>query len=505
MDDSNRETAIKLRNAFPKGILICKDPNRNRSITVTGIPSFLRDWLIAKFTKDNGDVSLEDVDRYAQENIPKVDQWQSILQRAIDGEEVTFLAKVSVEMDVASGSALFKLPDFSFPKKRGDAIIDPAIVRQHRDWLLGEPETWGAVSLRWFPGSKPGESTAPWPRGARLEDGKVVMLKFRPFKPYKVDLKFYKEARKQFTVEEWIDILLSAADFNPSGFASIEAKLMLLLRLLPFVEPNLHLIELGPPGTAKSYCYSQLSKYGWLVSGGSVTRAKMFYDMSRRILGLVCHNDYVSLDEISRTNFSDVEEFSGTLMGYLEGGSVRVGNFAAQGQAGIVLLGNVDGNRSDSAKNLLQGLPAPFSTVPALIDRFQGFIEGWQIPQMSEGMRAEGWSLNTEYFSEILHSLREETVYANLVDSILRYPSDAYARDVQSIKKLAAAFCKLLFPNATRVEDLSAQDFIQFCLMPALRMRQIIRKQLNIMDPNQYRNEALPNVWVEINGASYTI
>ena len=181
--------------------------------------------------------------------------------------------------------ALFSLPVFGVPAHKGEAVANWDVLEKNRDELLSASESWGIVTVRCEPD----------------DDNKNNILKlidFKPFCPYKIDLDYYIRARDFFNLEEWIDILLGAADYNAGGYRSQKEKLAMLKRLMPFVEKRLNLVELAPKETGKSYLFSQVSQYGWLVSGGSVSRAKMFYDISKRTNGLVSHNDYVALDEV---------------------------------------------------------------------------------------------------------------------------------------------------------------------------------------------------------------
>ncbi len=139
-------------------------------------------------------------------------------------------------------------------------------------------------------------------------------------------------------------MLLAAIDYNPDGYTSEEQKMAMLSRLLPFVEKRVNLIELAPKETGKSYLFSQISKYGWLVSGGSISRAKMFYDQQKRIDGLVSRYDFVAFDEIQSISFPDKNEMQGALKGYLESptGEYRIGDRRGIGNSGLILLGNID-------------------------------------------------------------------------------------------------------------------------------------------------------------------
>ena len=161
------------------------------------------------------------------------------------------------------------------------------VVSRWKETLLKESENWGIVELIW------GKDYS-----SRQGKGVIKLIEYSPFCPYTVDLEFYKEARRAFTLEEWIDVLISAADYNPAGYDSEQQKLYVLRRLLPFVEKRLNLMELAPKGTGKSYVYQKISKRGWLISGGTVSRASLIYDNQKKTGGLLTRFDFVGFDEI---------------------------------------------------------------------------------------------------------------------------------------------------------------------------------------------------------------
>ena len=465
-------TTEKIKDIF-KDSIIFKDPRRNKDIASQGIPSFLRDWLIKKFSDTEGIVNWEGLQNFIRKHLPTKNAWESLKQAmAQEHKRVKILAKIRVELDIPTGEMLFSLPDFGFPARKYEAIVDPFLAREKRGQLLENPEVWGVIELEW-------RLYAPH---GKKEQGTIFMIDFKPFRPYRVDLKFFQEASAQFSFEEWVNIIIGAVDYNPEGFLNLSQKLCFLARLIPFVEKRTNIIELAPKGTGKSYIFSQLSKYGWLISGGSITRARLFYDIQKKQPGLITRYDYIALDEIQSISFPDEEEIRGALKGYLESGEFRVGTYYGSAQAGFILLGNIRHDLMDIYQNMFQELPSIFHE-SALIDRFHGFIKGWELPRMKENLKAKSWALNTEYFSEIMHFLRDDVRYQTLVDDLLVYPSSADTRDITAIKKLVTGFMKILLPYvALSPEKLSLETFHKYCLQPALEMRGIIRRQLNILD-----------------------
>ena len=481
---NNNSMEERLKQYFGD-MLVYKSADNGKFFSSLSLPSYMRDWLVMRFADENGAINKEEVSEYVKARVPQKEQWKQLQYEMIHNyQTVKFLAKIKIEFDTTTRLAFFSLPDFGVPKFKGEAIADWDVIEQNKEYLLGSNEVWGIVELECSEISK------------KKKDISIIKLVgFQPFCPYNIDIDYYVNARNKFSVEEWVDILISAIDYNPAGYVSMEQKLTMLSRLLPFVEKRLNLVELAPKGTGKSYLFSQLSKYGWLVSGGSISRAKMFYDISRSSLGLVAHYDYVAFDEIQSIKFPDKMEMQGALKGYLESGEYRIGSYKGVGDSGLVLLGNIDIDLMNVNRNMFINLPDIFHE-SALIDRFHGFIKGWDIPRMKENLKASGWALNVEYFSEIMHILRGELIYRAIVDEVLVLPKNADTRDTEAIKRIATAFLKLLYPNVRSVEDLNKEEFLKYCLKPAMEMRRVIKTQLGIID-SEFLGKDIPEISIK--------
>ncbi len=480
----NETLNAKLKKFFGD-MLVYKSSGNAKFFSALSLPSFMRDWLVMRFSDEDGRVDTEEISAYVKKIIPKEEQWNKyMIDMLRHGERPRFLAKVIIDFDTSNRRALFSLPDFAFPKKKGDAVANWEVVEQNQKYLMSQNESWGIVELSCHEEPRSGKNIC------RLTD-------FVPFCPYTIDLEFYKDARKNFSLDEWTDILLGAIDYNPQAFETQSQKFSMLKRLLPFVEKRMNLIELAPKETGKSYVFSKISKYGWLISGGSITRAKMFFDMNKKTTGLVAHYDYIAFDEIQSITFkNDALEMQGALKGYLESGEYRVGNNRGTGDAGLILLGNIDSYQMNESKNMFADLPEIFRE-SALVDRFHGFIKGWTIPKMRENLKANDWALNSEYFSEILHSLRDELHYRATVDQLLDVPKNAATRDTEAIKRICTGFLKLLFPHVNSTEQISAADFETYCLRPAKEMRGVIKAQLGILDFGEFGQATIPDIKIK--------
>lgn len=472
----------KLKDNFDE-MVVFKDLKQSNFIASFKLPAFMRDWVLKRFQDENGNIDIEDATEFIKTFIPKKEDWKSIKNRIVNyQEQVKFLAKISIDIDIKTQALSFSLPDFGLDFK--DTVIPREVWENCSSALLKAEENWGIVELGYqFPES----SKVP---------GKIKLVSFQDFCPYIIDLDEFKYARESFSLDEWIDIILGAIDYNAAGYESKEQKLAMITRLLPFVEKRLNMIELAPKGTGKSYLFGSVSRFGWVSSGGTMSRARMFYDMARRTEGLVFGHDYVALDEVQTIEFTDVDEMRGALKGYMENGKYTVGNHEGSADSGIVLLGNIPANFMNEYLNMFSELPKVFHE-SALIDRFHGFLKGWKLPRMNEDLKICGWALNSEYFSTIMHELRDDPSYRAIVDARVEVPEKADTRDTEAIKRICTAYLKLLFPNVQQPEDISSQDFNTYCLSPAIEMRSIIRIQLSILDPDEFGGKTVPSLSVK--------
>lgn len=480
----------KVRDAFAD-MVVLKDPQRSEYFSNLSMPSYMRDWLVMKFSDEDGEIDDDGIRRYIKKFIPGKDDFEQFKFQLINGVQVQFLARVRVNVDVKSGKTKFELPDFGGPKGGAAGNVANSVVEKWQDRLLRESENWGIITLDWSL-----EGTLNNPKGV------IVMVDYRPFCPYNIDLDIYREARSEFDIHEWIDVVLMAIDYNPAGYVddegmeSEEKKLYFLRRLLPFVEKRVNLIELAPKGTGKSYVFEKISKRGWLISGGTVSRASLIYDNAKKTGGLLTRFDYVGFDEVQSITFEQPGQIQQALKHYMEFGEIKGFDAALTAEAGVVVLGNINAEQFDINTNMVSHISEVFGE-SATLDRFHGFIPGWKIPRMTTGMIAKGWAINTEYFAEVMHELRGDLSYAAIVDELISYSSNADKRDITAIKRLCTAFLKLLFPHVQAAHEISREDFEHYCLSPALEMRGVIKKQLCIIDPKEFNvpgKNKLPDV-----------
>lgn len=466
----------KIKRVFPEES-VYKCPKEYEIFSGYSLPSFVKDWIFRKFTDEYGNIDKDALKLFLDTYIAH--KGSKIKGDLInDLKEITLLARIEIEPDIKQGILRFSIPDIGI--KLNEGWIPPHIARKYPELKGGE--VWGVVKLAYIP-----------PEKTRM--GVIEIVDYKPFKPYEVDIEYFREKRKEFTLEEWIDLLIRSMEYNPEGFQSLSQKLLFLARLLVFVEPNLNMIELAPKGTGKSYTFNNLSKYGWVMSGGTVSRAKLLYDMSRSTPGIITRYDFVTLDEIENIKFTDVNELRGALKNYLESGYFSIGNYRGVSSSGFMLLGNIPLSKDKRPvnKKYFANLPNFFQD-SALLDRFHGFIEGWKLPRMREDLKLRGYALNVEYFSEVLHNLRKIPDFNGIVGSILDMPKNADTRDTKAILRICTAYLKLLFPHVSEERDIDKKDFETYCLKPAINMRRIIKEQISLID-SEFSN-TLPDIKV---------
>lgn len=469
---AERDTSFveRLKDCFDT-MVVYKDLNQNNFISSFKLPSFMRDFILKNFQDEEGTVDIESAADFIRRFIPKKEAWKSIQNRIINnGETVKLLAKVSIEINIANGETTFSLPDYGL--SASNTTIPREVWISCSDALLKSEENWGVVELGY-----------QYPYDAKTK-GKIKLMDYKDFCPYEVDLDEFKDARSQFSLDEWIDIILGAVDYNANGYGGRTQKLAVIQRLLPFVEKRINLMELAPAGTGKSYLFGQISRYGWLVSG-KVSRAKLIYDLGKKQDGIVAIRDFVALDEIREASYMQDEEIQAALQAIMENGKYRAAdNHEVNVDAGIIFLGNIKSDAMDEYSNMFLELPKPFHQTQFL-DRIHGFIKGWDLPRMNDDLKVCGWALNSEYFSSIMHELRDDPSYRAIVDELIEMPPKADTRDTEAVKRISTAYLKLLFPHVRRARDIRARDFNRYCLRPAMEMREIIRIQMGIVDEKE--------------------
>lgn len=459
----------KTKEVFPE-LSIMKARRYDSLFKGRNLPSFVRDYILRRFTDNDGVVDEKAVNNYLDTKMPS--DSEILKQRLLNGESVNITTRFTVSTDMALGRVRFHMPDVGISSS---AYVSQELLEKTEDPLT-DGEHWGNITLVYVE-----------PQGKRK--GYALMTSYKSFDPYRINLSYYLEARQNFTTEEWINFLVAAMEYNPDEFSE-EQKYEVIARLLPLVEPRLNMIELGPKGTGKSYVYNNLSKFAWLLAGGRTTRAKLFYNKATRQFGVMKNHDVVGIDEITTFQFSDPDEMQSIMKSFLEAGKAAVDNVMFQSECGMVLMGNIplDKDMKPLNPSYVKNLPEMFRE-SATMDRFHGFIEGWKLPRLSKDHIIEGWVLNCEYFSSVLHMLRFSSEYDGVFSELVDIPHGCDLRDKKAVQRLATAYHKLLFPHIHSLSDIEPDQvdtfkllYDRYCLQPAIYRRQIIRDQCHRID-----------------------
>ena len=430
------------------------------------IPTFVAEWLVDRYCRTGvlDDDAKVRIHQFIREHLPTKDQKNDIKYALKSGKSLVLLDYYSVSVDLRTNRLCLRIPCIDEPK----ACIERFIVDENPMLLIRG--IWGAGRLTYRPPSS----------GTRSGQGEVWMIDFKPMQVRALDLDYYCQAREEFSLVEWLDLLITSIGYNPEVYNTPRRQLTLLGRLIPLVHGRVNLIEIAPKGTGKSYVYTNLSRHVWTVSGGKISAAVLFYDeRGKGTEGLLTRCDVIALDEVQTLSFDNPGLVVGTLKVYMEAGEFRKGNFRATSDCGIVMLGNIpiDSGGRPTSQLLLETLP-PFLRETAFLDRIHGILPGWELPRISVEALATGVGFKADFFGEVLHALRNRTDDLEYVKSHARITGTDDLRDVRAIQRLAAGYLKLLFPSLNPTSN----EFYEYCVQPAISLRQRVRDQLCQMD-----------------------
>ncbi len=464
-DQAGRGYQAKAKELFGE---VCVDKSLfvRSGIQARSIPTFVGEWIIDRFCPDGEltDEIRDKINSFIQVHLPRKDQKQQIRNRLLQGEAVTVLDHFSVTVDLVTGKRKVHIPCID-----ETGLVEDGIVDAHKGLLSGG--LWGAGKLTWHA-----------PRDTGTRSGEVWLTDFKPMQVSSLDLDYYCQQRSHFTVNEWRELIVSSMGYNPDIYKP-QQQLWLLTRLIPLVQPRTNLIELAPKGTGKSFVFSNLSRYVRVLSGGKISAAALFYDLRTQTPGLLTQYDVVVFDEAQTISFDNPGEVVGVLKDYLESGRYTRGRQGATADCGVVFLGNVpiDSLGKPSQAVIFRHLPQ-FLQETAFIDRLHGLLPGWELPKVKSNSPAQGIGFKADFFGEVLHLLRHDTRHVEYVNEHVILTGTEEMRDKNAVTRLAAGYLKLLFPDLKP----SSEEFREYCVKPAIAMRQHIRVQLCQMD-SEYR------------------
>lgn len=352
--------------------------------------------------------------------------------------------------------------------------VEETLVRQYPMLLAGG--MWGTIMLTYDESEVHNKKIRPF-----------KVLDFTPFQISMIDVREFIEKRKQFSDQEWLDILINSFGLNPERMTRRE-KMLYLSRAIPLVESNHNMIELGPRETGKTYLFRNVSYYAHVLSGGKATPAGLFINLNTGKVGLVGTREAVVFDEIANTDFTDPKAMVSIMQGYMQDAKFSRGKKEILAFGSIVMVGNLDvQGRMPHEKyyHLFEPLPS-YLQVEALIDRLHYYLPGWEIPKISPDAASQDYGFITDYLCEIMHELRRVEILGVLKSRFELFEGAGHgpgltSRDVRAIHKTLAGLLKLMYPDG-QVSD----DQLEELLLLAIEGRQRVRNQLNLMAPGEY-------------------
>ncbi len=300
----------------------------------------------------------------------------------------------------------------------------------------------------------------------------IHIRKLTPIQMPHVDIRELKQGRKAFTKEEWMDVMLRSIGMEPDSLKERE-KWLLLLRMLPLVENNFNLCELGPRSTGKSHLFKEISPNSILVSGGQTTVANLFYNMAKKQVGLVGLWDCVAFDEVAGINFKDKDGIQ-IMKDYMASGSFARGREEKAASASMVFVGNINQSVDVLLKtsSLFDPFPPEMGTDTAFLDRMHCYIPGWEIPKFRPEHFTDDYGFITDYLAEFLRELRKEQ-YGDALDRYFRLGSNLNQRDTIAVRRMVDGLVKILYPDGEY-----SKDQLEEILRLALEMRRRVKEQL---------------------------
>lgn len=441
-------------------------------------PRFVMEYLVARFVDPANPVTGQaKIDRILTENWVDSAEKELIKSRIKEKGLYNLLGSVQVRLDASKDHYWVNVPAIGENTVR----ITRNILVEYGDSLLAGG-AWGTSTLEYDNNYKIGGRIYPF-----------VMTEFKPFQITRVSLDDYIEKRRLFSTGEWIDLLMNTIGFDPS-FYTLRQKLLYLLRLVPFVEKNYNMIELGPRETGKTYTYRNTSSRSFVISGGSTTPATLFYHKGLKRLGIIGQRDVVYFDEIGRTRFADADATVNILKDYMQTGLFSRGDQEFSAAASIVLAGNIEVSSdngspkpSDRYAHWLAVLPSEINSDTAFVDRLHAYIPGWEFQKIRKERYAKGYGLMTDYFAEILKRLRERAIQT-IVAARVDFEGET-SRNQDSVQKTTSGLIKLIFPHRD-VDSIEAEE-LKMCLDLAIETRQIVYDQMVVISPGEYQQKRI--------------
>ena len=456
MKSNREEIKEKLRETFD-GKIVRKDLTKQIK-EGANVPVYVLEFLLGQYCSSDDPAIIEEgvqkVKRILADNFVRPDEAQKILSVLRKNGSHTVIDMITVELNIRDDRFY---ATFSNLGLRGIPIADE-YPEKHDRLLCGG--IWCIVQLEY----------------EYIEEEKndcpIHIRKLTPIQMPHVDLDELKRGRKNFTKDEWIDVLLRSIGMEPDTL-SYREKWLLITRMLPLVENNFNLCELGPRSTGKSHLYKEISTNSILVSGGQTTVANLFYNMSRKSVGLVGLWDCVAFDEVAGIRFKDKDGIQ-IMKDYMASGSFARGKEEKAASASMVFVGNINQSVDVLLKtsSLFDPFPPEMGTDTAFLDRMHCYLPGWEVPKFRPEHFTNDYGFITDYLAEFIRELRKEQ-YGDALDRYFRLGKNLNQRDTIAVRKMIDGYLKLLYPDGE-----FSKDDLEEVVKISLEMRRRVKEQL---------------------------
>ena len=473
-ENSCRRDAIKekLRQNFD-GKIVRKDLTKKIK-EGANVPVYVLEFLLGQYCSSDDEAIIEkgvqNVKHILADNFVRPDEAQKILSQLRKKGSHTIIDMVTVHLDIKKDCFFAEFSNLGL----SNVPITDDYPENYDRLLCGG--IWCIVQLEY---ESEGDSSFGMedldsePRQKKQKDVSPISIrKLTPIQMPHIDIEEVRTGRKAFTQDEWMDVMLRSCGYEPEQLNQRE-KWLLLARMLPLVENNFNLCELGPRSTGKSHIYKEISPNSILVSGGQTTVANLFYNMGRKTVGLVGLWDCVAFDEVAGIKFKDKDGIQ-IMKDYMASGSFARGKEEKAASASMVFVGNINQSVDVLLKtsSLFDPFPPEMGTDTAFLDRLHCYIPGWEIPKFRPEHFTNDYGFITDYLAEFIRELRKEQ-YGDALDKYFRLGKNLNQRDTIAVRKIVGGYVKLLYPDGEFTKE-QLEEILVF----ALEMRRRVKEQL---------------------------
>lgn len=462
----------KIVDLFP-GKIVRKDLTALIKRTAN-VPTFVLEYLLGMYCSTDDEDAIEEgltkIRKVLSDNYVRPDESEKIKSMIRERGEYTIIDKISARLDEHDDVYIARFTNLEIDPF---VISDEYMKEEYSKILTGG--IWCITKIQYQRPSEEEEDYEPRWRSRRRKESPFKIVSLKPIQMPGLDLNEFISHRSEFSFEEWRDLLLRSAGYEPDALSDKE-KMHFIERMVPLAEINYNYCELGPRGTGKSHIYKEISPYSILMSGGQTTTANLFYNLSAHRVGLVGHWDCVAFDEVAGMHFKDRDAIQ-IMKDYMASGSFARGKDMINADASMVFIGNIN----DSVENLLKvthlfsPFPPEFNNDSAFFDRIHYYLPGWETPKMRTNLLTEKYGLITDCLSEFCKEIRRFD-YSHGFDEYFHLNKEFNKRDEIAVRKTYSGLAKLLFPG-----EVISKDYAAMLLEYAIEGRRRVKEQLKIM------------------------